>query len=199
MRIEIYRHANAQSSVGTHSTHTHYQNRQITEGFLWYSPEETGLDSPSSRSAGLRALRLFLGPLVGLNISFRGPSWQHLSEPRFLSLTPPDAPMSTKTQRKRSRFWPAAIPTRFSFCCLLAFLISPCGLELKRLICLPCVLTKLLFFFLTGGQWLPGSCRGSSLSFPSAVPAGEDRSMTLLVTSDTAQLLPVDQMERKRK
>ncbi|TNN75372.1 Cytosolic carboxypeptidase 6 [Liparis tanakae] len=49
------------------------------------------------------------------------------------------------------------------------------------------------------GGVCPGVCGGSSLSFPSAGPAEEARSMTLLVTSDTAQPLPADQMERKCK
>lgn len=58
---------------------------------------------------------------------------------------------------------------------------------------------KVFFFGLTSRLCLPRSCVGSSLSFPSAAPAGEGRAMTLLVTSDTAQPLPVDQMEGKFK
>ncbi len=95
-----------------------------------------------------------------------------------------------------------------AYCFLLSnyFLISvqsssvprPSGIESTLFAHLACW-QSVFFFFLTSRQCLPGSCGGSSLSFLSAGPAGEGRAMTLLVTSDTAQPLPVDQMEGKCK
>lgn len=95
------------------------------------------------------------------------------------------------------------MPTASFFQTISSFLygpqVSPGHLESKAPYLPTLPVDKAFFFFLTSRQCLPGSCGGSSLSFPSAGPAGEGRAMTLLVTSDTAQPLPVDQMEGKCK
>lgn len=109
------------------------------------------------------------------------------------------------TEKQTTCIWPATIsPLLPFFQTISSFLYGPqvspshLGWKVSFLPTSPAYKVfffSFLFFFRTRRLCLPRSCGGSSLSFPSAGPAG--KGWALLVTSDIAQPLPGDQMEEK--
>lgn len=114
--------------------------------------------------------------------------------------------------KETTQFWPATIltsvfekkPTVSCFQTISSFLYGsqvsprPSGIESTLFAHLACWQSVFLFFSPVGSVCL-GVAEAAVWGFSSAGPGGEGRAMTLLVTSDTAQPLPVRQMEGKCK
>lgn len=181
--------ASTQTSIKTHT------QRQIPEEFILLPRGEGFGFFPFllCRAHGPASAPLVL---VCLSFSFCRPSWQHVS--KTLSLSPPEASMSTETQRKRQHAIDLLLkslfekmPTISSFFLQSSGVPQPCWVDGTLFAHLGCFSS-----YLISKRCLPRSCRGSVFRF---FLYWEGRAMTLLVTSDTTQPPPVDQMGRKCK